>query len=77
MMDTPERLEAVSTKVNGLADEYKKIEELTKFKEWEGIDNATFVSQINEFKDDLEYMYNLVKQYATYLKKTVAAKVIK
>ncbi|MDO5382319.1 MAG: WXG100 family type VII secretion target [Eubacteriales bacterium] len=78
---TPERLETVSTKVNTLAEEYKKsyegiyntIEELTSFKEWEGKDNVTFVEQVNQFKDDLEYMYNLVRQYATYLRKSAAA----
>lgn len=78
---TPERLEAVSTKVNGLADEYKsdyeklykEIEKLTKFKQWEGIDNKAFLDQVKAFEDDLTYMYNLMKQYATYLKKTAAA----
>lgn len=73
---TPQELTNASSKITGLANEYKTDYE-NLFKDvdamksnWDGQDNQAFTSQIAGFKDDFEKMFNLMIQYAQYLKTT-------
>ncbi|MCM1190294.1 MAG: WXG100 family type VII secretion target [bacterium] len=76
---TPELLESASTKIEGLAADYKAQydalynETGAMRATWDGKDNLAFTDQIAGFKDDLEKMYNLMLKYADFLKKSAKA----
>lgn len=40
---------------------------------WSGVDNTTFTNQIEGFRDDFQRMEKLMREYATYLRKSAAA----
>ena len=76
---TPELLESTADKIVGLAGEYKKqydqlySETNAMASTWSGKDNLAFTDQIAGFKDDFEKMYNLMNQYADFLRKSAKA----
>lgn len=76
---TPEQLETAAGKIEGLASDYQ-----TQYTQlyadtdalastWQGDDNTAFVNQIAGFKDDFTKMYNLMNQYAEFLRKSAKA----
>ena len=79
IMVTPEQLESAAAKIEGLATDYQsqynalysKTDALAST--WQGADNAAFVHQIAGFKDDFQKMYNLMNQYAEFLRKSAKA----
>lgn len=68
------QLDAASAKVSELATNYKsEYDKLYKHvgelqSSWAGADNAAYTTQIEGFKDDFEKMYNLMEEYASFLK---------
>ncbi len=79
IMVTPEQLESAAAKIEGLATDYQsqynalysKTDALAST--WQGADNTAFVHQIAGFKDDFQKMYNLMNQYADFLRKSAKA----
>ena len=73
------RLESVATKIDSLANDYKKQYEAlyadasALSDTWKYEDNNAFVNQVNGFKDDLGKMEQLMHQYAEFLKKSAKA----
>ncbi|MBQ8580261.1 MAG: WXG100 family type VII secretion target [Oscillospiraceae bacterium] len=76
---TPEQLDKAAGQIESLAADYKSqydqlySETNAMASTWSGKDNIAFVEQIAGFKDDFEKMYNLMCQYAEFLKKSAAA----
>lgn len=76
---TPELLESAASKIEGLAGEYKSQydalydETNAMAATWNGKDNVAFVDQIAGFKDDFAKMYNLMLNYADFLRKSAKA----
>lgn len=76
---TPERLETAAGAIITTATDYKNqytalySETDALASTWQGEDNAAFKNQIDGFKDDLEKMYNLMNQYAEFLKSSAKA----
>ena len=76
---TPEQLESAAAKIEGLAADYQSQYNALYAKTdamvstWQGDDNVAFVNQINGFKDDLTKMYNLMNQYASFLRASAKA----
>lgn len=76
---TPEQLETTAGRIGSLAEEYK--EQYTQLYSetnamattWNGKDNVAFTEQIAGFKDDFEKMYNLMNEYAAFLRKSAKA----
>lgn len=79
IMVTPEQLETTAGTIEGLANDYQsqynalysKTDDLAST--WQGEDNSAFVNQIAGFKDDFQKMYNLMNQYAEFLRKSAKA----
>lgn len=79
IMVTPEQLETAAGTIEGLATDYQsqynalysKTDALAST--WQGDDNTAFVNQIAGFKDDFQKMYNLMNQYAEFLRKSAKA----
>lgn len=73
---TPEQLESTAGRIEGLAAEYKTqydqlySETNAMASTWSGKDNVAFTDQIAGFKDDFEKMYNLMRQYADFLRQS-------
>ncbi len=73
---TPEQLESTAGLIESLAGDYKtQYEQLysetnAMASTWSGKDNVAFTDQIAGFKDDFEKMYNLMNQYADFLRKS-------
>jgi len=76
---TPEQLESAAGRIEGLAADYKTQYDLlysetnAMASTWNGKDNLAFTDQIAGFKDDFEKMYNLMNQYADFLRKSAKA----
>ena len=76
---TPELLESTAGRIDGLAGDYKTqydalySETDAMRSTWQGKDNVAFVDQIAGFKDDFEKMYNLMLNYADFLRKSAKA----
>lgn len=76
---TPEQLEMAAAKIECLATDYQTqythlySETDALASTWQGDDNTAFVNQIAGFKDDLTKMYNLMNQYADFLRKSAKA----
>ena len=76
---TPELLESTAGRIDGLAADYKTqydalySETDAMRSTWQGKDNVAFVDQIAGFKDDFEKMYNLMLNYADFLRKSAKA----
>ena len=76
---TPEQLESTAGRIENLAADYKKqynqLYSATNAmaSTWSGKDNVAFVEQIDGFKDDFEAMYNLMLNYAVFLRKSAKA----
>lgn len=76
---TPEQLETAASKIETTAQDYQaqynalysKTDALAST--WQGEDNAAFVNQIAGFKDDFQKMYNLMMQYAEFLRVSAKA----
>lgn len=76
---TPEQLESAAGTIESLATDYQtqytllysKTDDLAST--WQGDDNIAFKNQIDGFKDDLQKMYNLMNQYADFLRKSAQA----
>jgi WXG100 family type VII secretion target len=76
IMVTPEQLETAAGKIESLASDYQsqynalygKTDALAST--WQGDDNKAFVDQIEGFKEDFLKMYNLMNEYASYLRTT-------
>ncbi|MBR4858852.1 MAG: WXG100 family type VII secretion target [Clostridia bacterium] len=72
---TPADLETAAQKIEGLAAEYETqynnlySETDSLASSWKGEDNQAFVSQIAEFKPDLQNMKKLMDNYADFLRK--------
>lgn len=76
---TPEMLVNAASSIESMAGEYKTQYD-TLYKEtsnmassWSGKDNQSYITQIDGFKDDLEKMYNLMNDYATFLRSAAKA----
>ena len=73
---TPEMLTAAAGKINDLAGQYQTqynnlYSETSAMKTtWDGKDNVAFTNQIEGYKDDFKTMYNLLIEYAEFLKKS-------
>lgn len=71
---TPEELTKASTQIEGKATNYQgqylKLYEHTSAMgaSWSGKDNQAYINQIEGFRDDFDKMYNLMTEYATFLK---------
>lgn len=76
---TPEQLESTAGSIEGLAADYQKqysqlyTETDALASTWNGKDNIAFTSQIDGFKDDFEKMYDLMNQYASFLRRSAKA----
>ena len=76
---TPEQLESSAGRIESLAGDYKtQYEQLytetsNMASTWSGADNAAFTNQIAGFKDDLQKMYQLMLNYADFLRKSAKA----
>ena len=76
---TPELLESTAGRIDGLAGDYKTqydalySETDAMRSTWQEKDNVAFVDQIAGFKDDFEKMYNLMLNYADFLRKSAKA----
>ena len=76
---TPEQLEIAAGRIETLAGDYQaqynqlysRTDALAST--WQGEDNTAFVDQISGFKDDFQKMYNLMMQYADFLRKSAQA----
>ena len=76
---TPETLTTTAGLIEELADEYKaQYEQL--YKETgnmaaavKGKFNQAFIEQIDDFRDDFQKMYQLMKDYAEFLRKSAKA----
>lgn len=68
------KLTAAASQIETHAGDYKKTYEqmMTEVdnmaKNWAGKDNVSFTSQIKGFQDDLQNMYQLLLDYAEFLK---------
>lgn len=73
---TPEYLRNAATSIEDLANQYKSQYEAfygetnAMASAWQGKDNLAFINQIDGFKDDFTKMYNLMVQYAEFLRTT-------
>lgn len=71
---TPELLTAAATEIEGKATnyqaQYQKLYDATNAMSasWTGKDNLAYTTQIEGFRDDFDKMYNLMTEYATFLK---------
>lgn len=73
------RLDSTADRVEHLADTYESeygalfgtVKDLQNA--WSGEDNVAFTNQIEGFRDDFQRMTRLMRDYATYLRKTAAA----
>lgn len=77
VQDLEKAASTVSTKAQEYQDNYnqlyKVIDELKGLKLWTGTDSDVFIEQLNQFKDDFDYMYSLMNQYSTFIKKAAQA----
>ncbi len=48
-------------------DMYKAVEDLEQAGNWKGTDYGSYQQQIEGFREDLNKMFNLMKDYGTYL----------
>ena len=70
------RLDSTAAQVDRLSDTYESeykalfgtVRELKSA--WDGTDNQAFTDQIEGFRDDFERMTRLMREYASYLRKT-------
>lgn len=71
---TPETLVSVASTIENVAEDYQgqysKIYEATSAMSasWSGKDNLAYTENINEFQQHLAEMYNLMKNYAAFLR---------
>lgn len=73
---TPEELYNVAQNLEGLTDSYQgvvnaintKVNDLTQT--WGGEAQNAYAAQISGFQDDFQNLYNLLNQFATYLRNT-------
>lgn len=76
---TPEELERAASKIEGLANDYKTqydafySETSAMAETWRGKDNVAFINQIDGFKDDFKTMYQLMLNYAEFLRQSAKA----
>lgn len=71
-------LDAAATKIKNLAGEYKtaytelysRIQEMKNG--YTGIDNQNYTAQLDEYRNDFQYMYDLMMDYAEKLTKSAA-----
>lgn len=69
----PAKLEAVATKVETEAADYRKnyaqlYTEIESLASWQGADNLAFVSQIKGFEDDFNNMAKTLDEYVNFLR---------
>lgn len=75
----PAKLETAATKIEEYAADYKKtytqlFTEVTAMgANWKGSDNTAYTAQIKGFEDDFQNMYNLMTEYATFLKNSATS----
>ncbi len=76
---TPQELEAAAKSIEDFATDYQ-----TQYKQlysetqamgsaWKGKDNTAFIDRIAGFEDDFKKMYDLMNQYADFLRKSAKA----
>ncbi|MCI9292260.1 MAG: WXG100 family type VII secretion target [Erysipelotrichaceae bacterium] len=72
---TPAQLESAAGKIDGHAGDYQSLyQEFYKVTDdmaanWDGKDNLAFIERISGFRDDFQKMYQLMLDYADYLRK--------
>lgn len=78
IMVDPSKLTSTATTVEGYAGDYKKTyEQLLNEVDamsaaWSGTDNAAFTAQIKGFQERFQAMYNLMNEYASFLRQSAA-----
>ena len=73
------QLDTTAANIEGLADTYNKnymalftaVQEMQAA--WAGKDNTAYTTQIEGFRDDFQRMEQLMREYASFLKKSAAA----
>ncbi len=76
---TPEELETAAGNIEQWADDYDSQYKALYAKtdamasSWSGKDNQAYINQIEGFKEDFAKMYNLMNQYATFLRTSAKA----
>ena len=77
---SPEKLTAAAQQIEGLASDYKgqyeqmyRATDEMKVKGFDDKAGEAFINQIAGFKDDLTRMYELMNEYAAFLRQSAAA----
>lgn len=76
IMVDPAKLQSAAGKMESQAADYARLynqlftEVQGMAKAWQGIDNQTYTTQIEGFREDLNQMKKLMDDYATFLKQS-------
>ena len=76
---TPEQLNVAAAKIESLAMSYQKTyvrlyTEIANMRSaWDGADNIAYTAQVNGFEDDFQKMYQLMRDYASFVRKSASS----